>query len=272
MTVLIIRPENKCGQTCSYFRSQGIACEGLPLMTLEPIESKLADFHTKLLSLSQGDWIISTSTFASELVANELNALKNNDKYVQSLQGVTWFAIGEKSAQILMSENLPLPGKVFFPENETSEGLLAHLEKFSTYDTKVEVFPEKRRKIIILKGEGGRTLLRDSLAAKGDRVMESDLYRRKIVEPAMLSKSWYQSHISCVVVTSGELLQAAFQYFGDNNQWLKLLPWVVVSERMANIAKDYGIKTIFVSGAANNGALLSTVSVVCASRDQQNTD
>lgn len=267
MTVLIVRPENKCEQTCSYFRSHGVTCEGLPLMALEAVENKLAHLHAILLSLSADDWIISTSTFASKLVINEFKTLKNTDKVFQSLQGVSWFAIGEKSAQILMSENLPLPRKVIFPKKETSEGLLAHLEKFSTYDTKVEVFPEKKRKIIILKGEGGRTLLRDSLAAKGHQVMESDLYKRKIVEPAMLSKSWYQSHISCVVVTSGELLQATFQYFGDDNQWLRLLPWVVVSERMANIAKDYGIKTIFVSPAANNGALLSTISAVYASRE-----
>ena len=265
MTVLVVRPENKCEQTCSYFRNQGTECAGLPLMTLESNEAGLAQFHQALRTLLPGDWVISTSTFASKLVANELKQLNNQDNNLASLNHIEWFAVGETSAQDLMHEDLSFPSKVHFPEVETSEGLLAHLEQFSTYDTKVEVFPEKKRKIIILKGEGGRTLLRDSLAAKGHQVMESDLYKRKIVEPAMLSKSWYQSHISCVVVTSGELLQATFQFFSGDNQWLTLLPWVVVSKRMANIAKDYGIKTIFVSGAANNKALFSTVSVACAS-------
>lgn len=266
MTVLIVRPEGKCEQTCAYFSAQGVACEGLPLMTLQLIETNLAQFHTNLATLTSGDWVISTSTFASELVAKEFKQLKNKDKISKLQQEIAWFAIGEKSAQILMSESSHVIRKVNFPEKETSEGLLAHLAKFSTYDTKVELFPEKKRKIIILKGEGGRTLLKDSLLALGHQVMESDLYKRKIVEPAMLSKSWYQSHISCVVVTSGELLQATFQYFAGENQWLKLLPWVVVSERLANIAKDYGIKTIFVSGGANDTALFSTVSVASASQ------
>jgi len=264
MTVLIVRPEGKCQQTCAYFSAQRLACEGLPLMALQAIEPNLAQMHANLVALRAGDWIISTSTFASELMLDWFNKL--NDKKAFLGQKLIWFAIGQKSAQILMPESHPPFGKVNFPKQETSEGLLKYLANFPTYQIKETLFPEKKPKIIILKGEGGRTLLKDSLVAWGHQVMESDLYQRKIMEPAMLSKSWYQSHISCVVVTSGELLQATFQYFDDDNQWLTTLPWVVVSERMANIAKDYGINTVFVSGGANNAALLATASVASASR------
>ena len=266
MTVLIVRPEGKCQPTCAYFAAQGLACEGLPLMTLQAIESNLAQMFTQLLALRTGDWVISTSTFASNLVLDGLNNLQSSDKNTLLKQQLTWFAIGKKSAQILMSKNYSSLSKVSFPKQETSEGLLELLAKFSTFTTKEGLFPEKKPKIIILKGEGGRTLLKDSLLALGHQITEYNLYKRKIIEPTMLPKSWYRSHTSCVVVTSGELLQATFQYFDGDNQWLTLLPWVVISERMANIARDYGIKTVFVSGAANHAALLTTAFIANASR------
>lgn len=261
MTVLIVRPEGKCQQTCAYFSAQGLSCEGLPLMTLQAIEANLAQVYTHLMALGTGDWVISTSTFASELLLNLCRNLKSKDKDALFGQELNWFAIGKKSATILMSEHHSPSRQVNFPKQETSEGLLELLARFSTIGTKEVLFPEKKPKIIILKGEGGRTLLKDSLLARGHQVTESNLYKRKIMEPARLPKSWYQLHTSCVVVTSGELLQATFQYFDSENQWLTSLPWVVVSERMANIAKDYGIKTVFVSGAANHAALLATASI-----------
>lgn len=266
MTVLVVRPEGKCEQTCNYFTEQGLDCVGLPLMARVAHQENLAALPAMLISLETGDWVISTSTFASELAVNTLANIANPDRASFLINEVKWFAIGEKSAHILMSGSHHSPTHVSIPEQETSEGLLTYLENYLACDNTVEVFPEKKRKIIILKGVGGRALLKNSLQKSGHQVTEANVYQRKILEPAMLSKSWYQPNISCVVVTSGELLQATFQYFENNNQWLTSLPWVVVSERMANIAKDYGIKTTFVSGGANNTALFSTVSVVNASR------
>lgn len=237
MTYLVIRPEGKCQDTCQFLQESGIDCVGYPLMSLQPVPGYQHRLQQALESVEKGDWIIVTSTKAAELAESILLDAKT----ARLLEGVRLFAIGKSTAKIL-----PKGYAVAFPKTETSEGLLTLLQE-------EKEFSKLSKNIIILKGEGGRSFLQSSLCQTSNGVTECNLYRRKITRPTTKVLDWGKTQVSCVIATSGELITAAFEQLDAER--LRKLPWIVVSKRMATIAKGYGITNIFISEAANKTAL-----------------
>jgi len=69
---------------------------------------------------------------------------------------------------------------------------------------------------------------------------------------------WHTRGVSTLVVTSGEMLQQLFSlippWYREN--WLLRCRLVVVSERLANLARELGWQEIQVADNADNDALL----------------
>lgn len=221
---LILRPEPRLSVTLDYFARQGCGAVGLALIKLVPDEQGMHDFS--LLMTEFNGALVFISPTAAEL------ALETVSQWPE-LQVI---AVGKGTAKVL--ENVF--NHIVIPATADSEGLLA--------------LPELQRaeQVCLVKGHGGRDLLLSSLAGKS--VSLANLYHRQY-QCSQPKQDWQIEQISRIIVTSGDLLDAAFRYF--DAQKLQDKHWVVVSERLAALAKRKGIERVTVSQGVSNEALLA---------------
>ena len=128
---------------------------------------------------------------------------------------------------------------------ESSEGILA-LSDFQDVSG---------QSIIIVKGQGGRRTLTEVLEQRGALVSEVSIYRRSTISHPNATKDWNAEDINCIIATSGEIVSAAFEKF--DAKWLQATPWIVVSERVKNLADEKGVQTVFTSQGAQSQKLIA---------------
>lgn len=241
MQYLVLRPQSKCLPTCDYLKGAGIDCVGLPLLKVVPLADATQRIQAVMNQLKTTDIIIVTSTVAATQLSQPLNA-----RYAQRADFKT-YAIGASSARCLQLAT----ARVQVPATETSEGMLAEL---LANELKPAVSGSK---IYLFKGTGGRDLLQSELSNRGFTVEEVNTYQRCPNPQWTATAPWQQHNIGCVVASCGDLLETAFSDRRLGAEWLRSLPWIVVSDRMAAMARDRGIKRVIVSHGASDRALLT---------------
>lgn len=100
------------------------------------------------------------------------------------------------------------------------------------------------RRILILRGDGGRDQLRDTLRARGAQVDYLEVYRRGLpeVEPAPLLDRWRAGEIDAVMITSNESLRNLVTIVGTLGMpLLRATPLIVANARTAALARELGI-------------------------------
>lgn len=235
MTFLLLRPQAKCQASALAFSQVGLSAVACGLIdtvidnqAISQLPEKIANMRSLL---SNRIYVIVTST-----VAAEQSVLMKN----QWPQNVCFFAVGSSTGRILQHAGFA----VVVPQEARTEGLLA-LPQFN------QVVDQK---IIIMKGFGGRELLHDTLVTRGAKVEEWEVYKRVKLDTPVYTQDWQQEQIRCIIATSGEVIQAAFDYFEAS--WLKTLNWIVVSQRTADIAFKLGVNQINISRDASDQALI----------------
>jgi uroporphyrinogen-III synthase len=114
------------------------------------------------------------------------------------------------------------------------------------------------RRIVILRGEGGRSLLGDTLAARGAQVEYAECYRR--VRPQSdsgpLLTAFAKGAVHAVTVSSAEGLENLFEMLGAaGREHLKKTPLFVPHPRVAAEAKRLGLGEASVGGASDGEML-----------------
>ncbi len=102
------------------------------------------------------------------------------------------------------------------------------------------------KKIVIIRGEGGRELLADTLRERGAEVSYAETYRRIIpqTDPAPIIDGWKDNRIHAAIITSNQSLSNLMQMVGDEGKpFLLKTPLVVISERTREVAKELGFQT-----------------------------
>ncbi|MCG8487820.1 MAG: uroporphyrinogen-III synthase [Chromatiales bacterium] len=116
-------------------------------------------------------------------------------------------------------------------------------------------------KILIVRGEGGRALLGDTLQARGAKVRYAEVYRRVKPTPRIepLLAGWSEN-IQLVTTTSREILQNLVEILGSAG-WPKLsqTPLMVISERMEQEAQRLGFTTIIRASGADDRSLMEAI-------------
>src|SRR5690606_1108339 len=113
-----------------------------------------------LPALSGFDKAVVVSANAARLALEQLRAAPQ-----PAATGCDWFAVGAGSAAPLRAAGVSVPGP---DQDATSEGLLA-LPAFAQV---------AGQRVLVIRGEGGRDVLRAGLVARGARVSFCELYRR----------------------------------------------------------------------------------------------
>ncbi|KAB7894518.1 uroporphyrinogen-III synthase [Rouxiella sp. S1S-2] len=242
MTILVTRPSPSGEQLVARLRTLGRVAYHSPLIEFAP-GSELSQLPGMLSSLGPQDMIFVLSQYAVNY-ANR--ALQQQTQHWPDF--VSYYAIG-RTTGLLMHRATSLP--IVYPQDgETSETLL-QLPALQAI---------QGRNALILRGNGGRELLADTLRKRGVNVSYCECYRRSPLhyDPSEQSSSWQRAGIDTLVVTSGEMLQQLYTLVPDyyRTTWLLGCTLIVVSERLATLARQLGWQSIRVAENADNDALI----------------
>jgi uroporphyrinogen-III synthase len=117
------------------------------------------------------------------------------------------------------------------------------------------------RRVLIVRGDGGRPLLGDTLAARGAKVAYAEVYRRALprADAASLLIRW-DADVQLVTATSGEVLDNLCTLLGEEGrERLLATPLAVVSERTAAAARALGFPRVEIAERATDEDLLAAL-------------
>lgn len=159
-------------------------------------------------------------------------------------------AVGKATARALREVGLD---PTLVPERMDSEGLLAlpALQQVAG------------KRVLVLRGNGGRELLSETLSERGAQVERVEVYRRVLPQRAAavanLIANWPRL-VQVVTASSRMILDNLFTLLGEQGaSLLRETPLVVVSQRMAEHAVERGCSQIYVASAATDDEVLATL-------------
>lgn len=127
---------------------------------------------------------------------------------------------------------------------------------------RMSVFAEVAgRRIGIVRGQGGRELLAQSLRDRGAAVDYLEVYQRHPVQYAdqVFHEALVAHAINVMTVSSGESLDYLAGLLGDNKAQMSLLPLLVPSPRVAEQAARLGFTHVIDAGGADVTAYMTAL-------------
>ncbi len=232
MAVLVTRPDERGKTLVDQLNQAGVVALHLPLLSIEA-GAELAQLPTKLNQLKSGDYVFLVSQNAVDFADKTLKDIGFN--WRQDLQ---YFTVGHRTAQHFSCQT---ECTVRYPiTSENTEGVLNLPQMAELTD----------KNLLILRGNGGRELLREQATLRGATVETVECYQRTPISYG----------VQTLVVTSLEILQALIEFVPENEQnWLKNCCLVTVSQRIADVAIQQGWHNVVVSAGADNQSLLNTL-------------
>lgn len=242
MRVLVTRPAGQADELLQALQHRGYTALHLPLLAIEPVDPLPEEERQRILDLERYDHLIFVSANAARIGLACID-----DYWPQRPAQQQYWAVGESTALALKKAGLAAerPGG-----DMSSEGLLA-LDGLMTV---------QGQKILIVKGEGGRTMLEDTLQARGAEVSSLRCYRRRTVQHeastciALVSKPT----TALILISSGEgldVLSGLLQPREHTN--LASIPLIVPSPRVAEKANQLGWRSIECAANASDAAVLA---------------
>jgi uroporphyrinogen-III synthase len=111
------------------------------------------------------------------------------------------------------------------------------------------------KRVAILRGDGGRALLGDTLAARGARVEHVTCYRR--VAPKAPARAWRRGELAAVTVSSGQGLANLFEVLDP--ELLRATPLFVPHPRIAEQARTLSAREVVLAGHSDEQMLEALV-------------
>lgn len=250
-TVVVTRPAAQAGRFLGLAHEAGADCIALPTLAIEPLA--IAPKVAAQVRETRWDWAVYTSANAIECVRAALGRLPAAARTA---------AVGRATARALERHALSVDLR---PDSATSEGLLATPQFCAVAG----------ESILLVKGEGGRDLLRETLAARGARVTVLAVYRRLPAEPDATVVERLREALDpggaarlAVVVTSAEVLEALLRILpSDVAQALAAAPLVAPGERVAAAARRLGWRgAVVIAATAEDEAMLTALRDYAAAR------
>lgn len=242
MNILVTRPSPAGEMLVSRLRALGQVAWSFPLIEFTP-GRELNTLPERLSALGEDDMVFALSQHAVTFAHAHL---QQTHAY-WPLQP-RYFAIGRTTALALHTAS---GIEVRYPLDQEISEVLLQLPELQNIQGK---------RALILRGNGGRELLGETLEARGAQVEFCECYQRcgKLYDGAQEAMRWHTRGVDTIVVTSGEMLQQLFTliplWYREN--WLLRCRLLVVSERLANLARELGWQDIQVAENADNDALL----------------
>ncbi|WP_416138784.1 uroporphyrinogen-III synthase [Halomonas sp. HK25] len=246
LPVVITRPGERGDVLAAAIEASGLPVARLESLRLETLP-ETAEQRSTWLDVDQFRRVVVVSPFAAECLVDAL------DRYWPQLPvGIDYYAVGAATAAAL---HQGLGVRVHVPPadagEDTSEALL-HLGSLQRLTDE---------KVLLVAGEGGRTLLAETLAARGARVTRLAVYRRTPLPPSPdMQRRLAQGDFRALVVSSGEILEHLARWCKGAalNQ-----PLIVSSSRLATLAGKLGFRAPVVASGATPTALTVALTAAC---------
>jgi len=239
LTVLVTRPAAQCAMLCAEIEGQGGSAIAFPAVEIdEPVAVQAT------VAAADYDLVVFVS----------VNAVEHGAQQVIKSARTRIAAIGRATAAALAAAELAAD---IVPEaGFNSEALLAHPELQLTSGARV----------LIVRGEGGRELLRDTFAEHGMVVETREVYRRvrpnvDAAKVAEVEARWSDEGIDVVTATSIETLQNLQALLTEHGrQLLSGTALLVPSRRIVAAAVSAGLRgEAIVAAGADDASMIGAL-------------
>ncbi|PWQ94311.1 uroporphyrinogen-III synthase [Leucothrix pacifica] len=239
-SIVVTRPVHQAAQISQQLQDVGAEVINFPLLDIvEPSDTD--GCRRKLAVLDRYDFLIFTSPNAVECALSYLT-----DGLPETVKVA---AVGKKTAQCLSHHGISV--SIVPSDTFNSESLLACADLQAV----------KGLSIAIIRGEGGRSLLRETLSERGACVDYIDVYRRICPADNLLPlvKLQQQSGLDIIILTSVESLHHLFR-LGKGQLWLNDTTLLVGSERIASMVKQTShAGRVLVAPDPSDGSIFSRI-------------
>lgn len=222
--VLVTRPEPQAGPLARRLAAEGARIYRLPAVELLPRDDR-ARQRAALGPIDRFHWIVFVSA----------NAVRFGASLLAGRRDLQLAAIGPATAAAL-----------------NHAGFRVALVPQGGYDTEhllecAEFRHVQGQRVLIVRGDGGREVLAESLAARGAEVSYADVYERRCARPvpgavAAVEAEWSAGAIDVVTATSGELLRCLYEILSPAGRALLARTALLVGgPRIGAVARQIGI-------------------------------
>jgi uroporphyrinogen-III synthase len=235
LTVLVTRPAAQCASLCAEIERQGGVALAFPAIEIQPLAAPVAENFDLVVFVS-------------------VNAVEHGARLIMKGPTTRIAAIGPATAAALAAAQLPAD---IVPEARfDSESLLAH----------PDIANADIARVAIVRGEGGRELLREALGANGAAVETREVYRRvrPVVDAARLAQLesvWATEGVDVVTITSVQTLSNLIDMLSERGRdLLRTTPLLLASRRIMESARAAGLQgEALVAAGADDAAMIGAL-------------
>lgn len=221
--ILVCRPEPAASELVQVLESVGAVTYTFSTIAIKPI-ALTAENQQKIYDLDQYKKVLVVSQHAAKLGLQQIEM-----RWPQFPVQQKWFGIGRKSTDILLDAGLD----VHPASHEWTSETLLNLTPLRNV---------QGERILVLKGEGGRSVLEQGLRDRGALIDTLSLYTRAL--PAYSKDSVSEVcdvfNANCMIALSAETLDNFKSLVSTNASVLSNVLLIVSSERVAEHANSIG--------------------------------
>jgi uroporphyrinogen-III synthase len=243
---VVTRPSGQADEFCCLIETGGGQVIRFPLLEITSSHhmSHAADLTKRLDEFDMAVFVSRNAVVKAMEIMSHLGVTLPRQLHLAAIGQKTAHALAETGHAVTI-----VPAHHF-----DSEALLAMREMHNV----------KNRRIVIFRGEGGRTLLGDTLAARGALVEYAEVYRRRKPSPNIdtIERTFFNNPVDIVTITSAEALQNLHELLvlGGYPQTLEMR-LLIGSRRMVEKALSLGfIRTLYAPDPTDRSMFNTVVS------------
>jgi uroporphyrinogen-III synthase len=160
MKILLTRPESQSAALRARLRLSGAIVESLPALEISPVADTAASRQI-FMNIDRFNTVVFISPNAAHLGARQIDIY-----WPQLPEKINWLAVGQSTADVLRQWDIEAKVPALSAD---SEGMLS-LPALTNC---------QGQSVLIVRGEGGRELLAETLTGRGANVQYAEVYRRE---------------------------------------------------------------------------------------------
>ncbi len=236
--IILTRPAGYNDSLIQRLTSEGHRVFERPLLSIEPLP--LDDkAKQRVVDLDRYDVVVFVSR----------NAVVHGMKHLQAYWPqwplrLVWCAMGRRTADDLHSYDI----QATFPEKQGAAGLVDEMDWHAV------------SRVLVVRGKGGLETLHDALGRWSITVDYLETYQRVAKSHSTLQQEIIDLQLEVVILTSGEALSSLCK--SVDAKVLGKLIIVVPTERVALLAREFGLRNLLVSGSVSDDAVLTMLASI----------
>jgi uroporphyrinogen-III synthase len=242
--VVVTRPQDQAADLTHLLEAQGAEVFAFPVIDIASL-----DDPSPLQALGSSLATFSLAFFVSPNAVSHTLSTLPREVWPADLRVAT---VGPATAKALHAAGFE---QVIVPTQRFDSEAVLDLPQFGTDAV-------RGRRILILRGDGGRELLADTLVERGAEVVAVACYQRRKSwrDPSPLFDAYRQHHLDALVFSSSEGVRFFAEISGETGRdMLKTLPVFAPHPRIVDALQQAGAHRASLTGMGDEGVLATLV-------------